>query len=186
MQQIKHFPRPQCQLGKNSEQPWQIFRSPSFVPIFSNQLRIDPCKFPCYDIRGEHFKAPTFPERQRWYPQRFGGKCNNSSPQPKYSQLKVSERRKWPQTQLRDTVTGLFNTKRRPFLWRPVRSSAADFSSLAAFKVQKIRKMENDTWGKQSTLVQKQQTAVKFPKHNVYLDFLSFGSVFFFPLINTH
>ncbi|TNN78626.1 hypothetical protein EYF80_011221 [Liparis tanakae] len=50
-----------------------------------------------------------------------------------------AQRRQWPQTELKDMVTGLFNTKRRLFF--PLETteaflerSAADFSSVAAFK----------------------------------------------------
>lgn len=63
--------------------------------------------------------------------------------------LKVSERRQWPQTQLKDIVTGLFNTKLKKTFFSSqetteaflVNSTAAS-SSVAGFKVQKIRKNE--------------------------------------------
>lgn len=121
-QQIRRFPFPQCQSHKNSEQPWQIF--PLFIfSMCLNRLSTDPEEFQFRDICGRAIQGPDTDVKKRWYPQRFWGNAMAFPLKTQSLQLKVSERRQWPQTELKDMVTGLFNTKRRLFLWRPLKPS---------------------------------------------------------------
>lgn len=119
-QQIKRFPFPQCQLHINSEHPWQIFLffSPS-SQIHCQQILENAN---CMTFVGKQFKSPGTSERNTVI-LRDPERTLQHFPTNQKSHLEVSEWRQWPQTQLKDTLTGLFNTKRRPFLWRAVKPS---------------------------------------------------------------
>lgn len=91
-----------------------------------------------------------------------------------------------PQTQLRDMLTGLFNTKRRLFFFPPetaeafLERRAARLSSVAAFKVREIRKMKNEAVVRPRTRVRKSRRAIFY--NEAYLDFfLSKSLVFMVP-----
>lgn len=118
---ISYFPSARCIKRLNSLDKFLSFF------ILANQLSTDPWEFQFYDIFGQavlvHHKAQALTAEKcidiHWDAEEMARRFSTTE----NSQLKAFERRQWPQTQLKDTVTGLFNTKWRLFLRRPLNPS---------------------------------------------------------------
>lgn len=122
--QIRRFP-----VSPGGEGPCNSLAPSPFIPL----PQID-----CQHILGNFYDIHDAAEKWQRYPRRFGGAEYNISPTTEETcNRRLQRRSNRPQTQLRDMLTGLFNTKRRLFsppetaeaflelqsppLWQPLR-----------------------------------------------------------------